>query len=127
MSGYTGTSDTRRIATVLVVDDNRDAIEALASVLELAGHRVIATTSSAAALEAWTRTRDRIDLVVTDLAIPGMNGLDLARTLHESGPQVPVVVVSGYSPPPETPDVAAWLCKPVAVDDLLTTIGRILA
>lgn len=115
-----------RIATILVVDDNRDATEALASVLEMAGHRVIPAISSAAALEAWARARARIDLIVTDLAIPGMNGLDLVRTLRTDGPGVPVVVVSGYPPPTETPDVAAWLRKPVEVDEFLATVERAL-
>jgi CheY-like chemotaxis protein len=115
-----------RIATILVVDDNWDSTEALGSLLEVAGYRVIAVTSSAAALEAWERARHRIDLVVTDLAIPGMNGLELVRMLRADGLSVPVVVVSGYAPPAGAPALAAWLRKPVAVEDFLATVARVL-
>ena len=115
-----------RIATVLVVDDNRDTTEALANLLEAAGYRVIAVTSSTAALEAWERARHRLDLVVTDLAIPGMNGLELVRTLRADGLSVPVVVVSGYAPPAGAPSLAAWLRKPVEVEEFLATIERVL-
>ena len=115
-----------RIATILVVDDNWDTTEALGNLLEVAGYRVIAVTSSAAALEAWERARDRIDLVVTDLAIPGMNGLELVRTLRADGLAVPVVVVSGYPPPPGAPRLAAWLRKPVDVGEFLATVAQVL-
>ena len=115
-----------RIATVLVVDDNRDSTEALGSLLEMAGYRVIAVTSSTAALEVWDRARHRIDLLVTDLAIPGMNGLELVRTLRADGLSVPVVVVSGYPPPAGAPALAAWMRKPVDVEQFLATIERVL-
>ena len=115
-----------RIATVLVVDDNQDTTEALGNLLEVAGYRVIPVTSSAAALEAWERARDRIDLVVTDLAIPGMNGLELVRTLRADGLAAPVVVVSGYPPPGGAPRLAAWLRKPVDVKRFLATVAQVL-
>ena len=84
--------------TVLVVEDE-DAVRVLATrVLSGLGYTVLAASSGAAALEVWRQHRDRIDLLFTDLVMPGgMTGRELAEALRHDRPGLKVLYASGYS------------------------------
>ncbi len=83
---------------VLVVDDNRDAAETLAMLVEMLGHDAELAYDGAAAL---ARARERLpDVVLCDIGLPGMNGYEVARRLRaEGGPRLTLVAVSGYAQP----------------------------
>ena len=68
----------RTVATILLVDDDPGVRYALTEVLRDHGYRVIAVDSGARALAALDGDLDRIDVVVTDLSMPGMDGLELS-------------------------------------------------
>jgi CheY-like chemotaxis protein len=115
---------------VLVVDDDRDACETIALVLQQAGYAVHAVRDGAEALKVVAAHHP--DLVLTDLQMPGMNGLDLIRRIRDIDEGVPVVLTTGV----ETRDLCtgaaaygaeACLPKPINLDDLLWTIDRALA
>ena len=81
---------------VLVVDDNRDAAETLAQIVELLGHRVDVAHDGAEAL-AKTDAR-RPDVVLCDIGLPGMDGYEVARQLRaRHGDAIRLVAVSGYA------------------------------
>lgn len=81
--------------TVLVVDDHDDTRQTIARMLEAGGFGVRQASSGAEALERLARERDEIDLVLSDVTMPGMNGIDLSYQIREQYPSVPVAIVSG--------------------------------
>lgn len=89
---------TKPPATVIVVDDDDVLRGALAQWLQLSGFRVL-TASSAAAVPALLRTHE-VDALLTDVRMPGQSGMDLLRTLRESMPNLPVVLLTGHGDVP---------------------------
>jgi len=112
--------------TVLVVED-ADAVRVLTGrLLYAAGYQVVSVESGAVALERL----EAADVLVTDVVMPGMSGVELAVTARERRPDLPVVFVSGYtgnttvagSDDPAT----AFLAKPFDGDDLLRAVRSTL-
>jgi two-component system, cell cycle sensor histidine kinase and response regulator CckA len=81
--------------TVLVVDDHDETRQTIARMLEAGGFGVLQASSGAEALERLAKDRDEIDLVLSDVTMPGMNGIDLSYHIREQYPTVPVAIVSG--------------------------------
>lgn len=115
----------RNRAGVLVVDDDADACEAIASALEQAGFVVETTSDPVEALGMLSSFRP--DLVLTDLQMPRMDGLELIRRVRSSGRRVPAVLMTGA----ETHDLCtganaygavACLVKPISLEQLVWTI-----
>jgi CheY-like chemotaxis protein len=98
--------------TVLAVDDDALVLANTAAMLEDLGHKVLQAPSGHEAL-ALLRTGHRVDLVITDHAMPGMTGAQLASTLRSERPDLPILLVSGYADmPADTPDQLRKLNKP---------------
>jgi CheY-like chemotaxis protein len=85
--------------TILVVDDDALICAGTAAMLEDLGHTVIQANAGEEALDLLG-TNQRIDVVVTDYAMPGMNGPDLAARVVASFPDMPVILATGYAEPP---------------------------
>ena len=81
---------------VLVVDDDSLVLTSTGLLLEDLGHRVISATSGAQALELFASTPG-IDLVITDMAMPLMNGAQLAHAIRILQPDQPIVLATGYA------------------------------
>jgi CheY-like chemotaxis protein len=117
---------------ILVVDDDLDSRLAIADVLRVAGHMVEIAANGFEGLQLASRRWP--DLVLTDLQMPGLNGIEFIRRLHLFAPAVPVVLATGIQ---DTKDLltaaaaygaVACLRKPMNVDDLLWTIdGALIA
>jgi len=82
---------------VLLVDDNTDIAGMSSRLLEPFGYRVTSTTDSRVALKVFRRNPDEFSVVVTDLTMPRMSGIELARQLREIRPDIPIVMMTGYS------------------------------
>src|SRR5687768_16363592 len=120
------------MATILVVDDNRANREALASLLEIAGHDV---AKAPGARQALTSARARPpDLVIADVLMPGMDGYVLARKLREEPKTstVPVIFYTAYFAGQDAQQlaqahgVARVLVKPSDNDLILRTVQEVL-
>jgi signal transduction histidine kinase len=85
-----------RSCTVLLVDDDPLVAEGTASLLQHLGHRVLVASSGVDALGV-IRNDGTIDLVITDHAMPGMTGIELARHIHQVRPELKVVLATGYA------------------------------
>jgi two-component system cell cycle sensor histidine kinase/response regulator CckA len=118
--------------TILLVEDD-DAIRALTSdVLTRAGYRVLAAESGAAAIQLGADYAEMIDLLLTDMSMPGMTGSNLAQRLHGTRPDASVLYMSGYS---ETIPVAIdgrngspeFLSKPFTPVELTAKVRKVLA
>lgn len=81
---------------VLIADDNRDALESLARLLQLSGHEVHAAADGVQALEAAARLRP--DLMLLDIGMPGLNGYEVARRIRQSdwGRSAVLVALTGW-------------------------------
>ncbi len=118
-------------ATILVAEDDPSVRALLESVLAGRGHRVLAAPHGAAALLLASRHTGPVDLLVSDIVMPGMTGPQLAGELLRGRPDVPVLFVSGFSDA-ETVDRArvgrhsAFLPKPFAPDALLARVDELL-
>ncbi len=128
------------MASVLVVDVERDEAEAIEAVLAHAGFTVITAESAAQALEHVAA--HKFDIVVTDIIVAKVNGLELIRKLRARLPRVRVIAISGgdsFGPltfKPEASSTHAFiaaakdagaedvLTQPFAMDDLLAAVRR---
>jgi two-component system, OmpR family, response regulator CpxR len=79
--------------TILCVDDHEPSLSIRKLMLETRGYRVISCTTGEHALEAFGR--GGVDLVLTDLMMPGMNGNDLVERIKQLSPATPVILFSG--------------------------------
>jgi two-component system, cell cycle sensor histidine kinase and response regulator CckA len=116
-----------RDASILVVDDDESVRSLTKAVLGSHGYRVLEAESGTRALEIVREAHTAIDLVLTDMVMPGMTGDELSRALHELDPAYRVVFMSGffdqeYHLPPE----AVLLHKPFAVADLIAAVNGAL-
>ncbi len=115
---------------ILVIDDEKDFCQMLADFLGGMGHAVELAHDG---LEGFRKaTRERFDLVVADIKMPGMNGVETIRSLRLVASPVAVVVVGGYMTDEIAADCreagcAAVLSKPVEFSNLGEIITRILA
>jgi len=115
--------------TILLVEDEPFVREATRSILESAGFEVLPAEDAASALKAYEE-RPSIDLVMTDMVLPGRTGQQLGQDLRQRRPEVSVLVTSGYSNLEyETEDPTArtyFLAKPYSRRSLIEKIETIL-
>jgi CheY-like chemotaxis protein len=82
-------------ATILVADDDRDVRELLVSCLDSLGYRVLAASSGPLAIEMIEKNTS-IELLMVDIAMPEMNGIEVARVVSAKRPDLPIVYMTGY-------------------------------
>jgi CheY-like chemotaxis protein len=114
---------------VLIVDDDADLSETLARLLGRFGHTCLVATSGSEAVHLIDTMT--FDLVVTDLHMPGMDGVAVARRAREESPPIPVVLMTAYRAADsrqETRTVGGtvYLAKPFANADMLEAVHRAL-
>src|SRR5262245_26475473 len=116
---------------VLIVDDDPDARGAMERVLERQGYSVVAAGSGSEALKLLGGTHVPVDLLVTDVQMPGILGDALVSQVRRSWPELPVLFVSGeprYSGlPEEAGGRSQFLLKPFNQEELLVAVLRLLA
>ena len=107
---------------ILAVDDDPLVLLNAKAMLEDLGHTVVTATSGSEAIEVLDRMA-RVDLLITDQAMPHMTGLQLTETVHESWPEVPVIIATGYDEMPAgTQGKFEKLKKPFFQSDLCKAI-----
>jgi DNA-binding NtrC family response regulator len=114
---------------ILVVDDEPDMVENCTRILRRAGYRVLATTEPERALALVES--DRPDVLLTDLKMPGLDGMELMRRAHEIDPALPVIMITAFGSIESA--VAAikagafdYLPKNFSVEDLTVDVERAL-
>ena len=110
---------------LLFVDDEEELVSTVVERLELRGIESVGVTSGDEALRVLRN--DSFDVVIMDVKMPGVGGLEVLRTITQSYPEVKVVLMTGHG---STKDreigrrlgAVAYLQKPIDLEDLLTTI-----
>jgi CheY-like chemotaxis protein len=115
-----------RSCRVLVVDDDPIVLSGTAAMLEDLGHAAIEAASAEQALELL-RAEPTFDLIITDHAMPGMTGTELAAQIRLAWPKLPVVIATGYADlPAEVQLGLPRLSKPYRQQELAELVGRMI-
>jgi CheY-like chemotaxis protein len=121
----------RRGGTVLVVEDERSLIRLLDTLLPQAGYRVLAATDGEQAIELYQRHKAVIDVVLLDLGLPKITGLDVIPKLKEQNSNVSIVIATGYLEPRLKEElmrvgVKDCISKPYAVKDVIERLDSVI-
>lgn len=109
---------------ILLVDDNEGVRRSMAALLEAQRWTVVEAGDGLEALAYLER--NTADLIITDSAMPGMTGPELAQTFRDSGGEVPILLVSGTPLETDLPNDCTFLPKPFGSDRLLESVRGIL-
>lgn len=117
--------------TILVVEDDGGTREAVGEVLESLEYRFLLAADGHEALNILKEHAQDVDLVLTDLVMPAMSGMELYKTLQEINPDLPFVFMTGY---PLDPEMRKWLMdkritllqKPLTLENIAQTLDKAL-
>lgn len=117
--------------TILVVEDETMLRHNICMLLEILNYDVLAAADGAEALLIYEQNSQRIRVVITDLLMPNMGGLELCQVLRQNGSQVHLIMMSGYSEninlnQIEALNVSAYFQKPMIPEDFIQVIARLL-
>lgn len=118
------------LRTVLMVDDEAGFLDVMGRRLRRRGIAAFLADSGPKALELLDKAH--VDIVVTDLKMPGMDGITLLDTLQQHYPALPVVLLTGHAGEEDASEAvrrgaASYLHKPCDLDELLTELERVLS
>ena len=119
-------------APILLVDDDAELLKALAKVLEKDGYSVVAMPDANSAVRHVNTTKQRFDLVITDISMPGMSGTSLLTAFKTAFPNVPVIIITAFADWGQYMNALRegafeYLYKPVEKTELLAAVHRALA
>ncbi len=117
----------RGTGTVLVIDDEKAIGKTVSRMLEIAGLAALVAADGPGGLEVFREQQHRINAVVLDLTMPGMSGLEVARAMRSLNPDLPIVLMSGFSVLDVTLQsadvgITAFVQKPFKAADLLGAV-----
>jgi two-component system cell cycle sensor histidine kinase/response regulator CckA len=129
LNAYDDLSGTRN--TILVVEDEAFVRDAACDILEHEGYRVLRAANAMEAQAAFNSQPGNIQLLLSDVVLPGQNGLRLAKDLQAAHPALKTIFISGY---PEnivtryglTTGEGSYLSKPFSGDSLLGRVRQVL-
>jgi two-component system, chemotaxis family, chemotaxis protein CheY len=117
--------------TILTVDDSASVRQMIGFTLREAGYSVLEAVDGQ---DALTKLNGSVDLIISDVNMPNMNGLDLVRNVRASGAHkyVPILMLTTESLPQlkqegKAAGATGWIVKPFRPDQLLSVVQRVLA
>jgi len=117
--------------TILVVDDEPMALKLVQTILEKRDFEVLASTSATQSIKIFEAQRDRIELLISDIVMPEMDGTKLAGRLVAMNPDLPVLFMSGFLTESEIADTSAisqyaFIRKPFRPSTLVQAVRTML-
>ncbi|SIR04474.1 Response regulator receiver domain-containing protein [Pseudomonas sp. B10] len=112
--------------TILVVEDDSIVRMLIVDVLEELEYKVVEADGSEQALAFLQDQSQQIDLMMTDVGLPGMDGRELAGEARKLRPALPILFASGYAESLEVPDGMHVIGKPFSIDQLRDKVKGIL-
>ena len=120
------------MVSLLFVDDDRDILEGLKSTIKwsLIGVKIVGTVGNGIEALEFLEENPSLDIIVTDVRMPGMDGIELSKNVSENYPQTKLIILSGYSEFKYAKSameygVSSYLLKPVMIKELLETVYKI--
>lgn len=124
------TDERSRQALILLVEDEPFVREATESILKSAGFAVLAAADARAALTTYAETQEHIELVITDMVLPGCTGQELGRELRQRSSRMKILITSGYGTAASELEEPAretyFLAKPYSRRSLVEKVETIL-
>lgn len=116
---------------ILFVDDEEDIVCMTQQILERLGYQVTSRTSSMEALGAFKARPDAFDLVITDMTMPNMTGVELAPRLREIRSDIPIIICTGFSEiidedKAKAMGIRAYVTKPIVIKEMAKIIRKVL-
>jgi PAS domain S-box-containing protein len=116
---------------ILIVDDEEQIVQMTKQSLERLGYHVTAQTHSIKTLETFRAAPDKFDLVITDMTMPNMTGVQLTQKLIEIRPDIPVIICTGFSEKiseqkAKAMGIRGYIMKPVVRSELAEKIREVL-
>ncbi|NOR26714.1 MAG: response regulator [Desulforhopalus sp.] len=117
--------------TILLVDDEEQVVQVTGEILQSLGYEIVGRTSPQDALQLFSSSPHDFDLVLTDLTMPGLTGLELSERMKGLRPDIPIILFTGYSDQ-VSKDAAVeagineYCMKPISMRDLSIVVGRFL-
>ncbi len=120
------------MAKILLAEDDESMRRFLATALEKAGHEVQSFAQGDEAFDCLTTTGTSFDLLLTDIVMPVMDGIELARKAAELAPGMKIMFITGFAavalnPKSNAPKEAKVLSKPFHLRDLVSEVERFMA
>jgi len=136
-SRVTRSTATARVAAsgggerVMYIDDEESLVFLGQRVLERMGYRVSGFSDPGKALQAFSQRPQQVDVVVTDLSMPGMSGFHLAQAMLQLRPDLPIILTTGYVRPEDretaqTIGIRELILKPNTIEELGRTLDVVL-
>ena len=115
----------------MVVEDDAAARTAVSEALRAYNYNVFSAANGMEALKVVEERRGKIDLVLSDLVMPGMSGVTLYKKLTQDYPEIQVMVMTGYPLKDDTRELLenggiTWLAKPIHMRSLVRAIQKVL-
>jgi DNA-binding response OmpR family regulator len=116
-----------RTKVILLVEDDELVRDAMMRILVREGYQVLTAPTGHDAIGLLRTPSSTIDLVLLDIGLPDVSGIDLCARLRELFPAMPVVVVTGAAGPEEAAElrnlgITRFFCKPIAIDQLIAAL-----
>lgn len=112
---------------ILVVEDDNATRTALCGLLRKEGYDVIEASNGVEAVELFSN--ERVDVVITDVYMPYLDGVALVEKIHASSPETPVVFMTGYLSRKSAETIlqskAEYMAKPISLEILQSTLQRL--
>lgn len=120
------------MAHILLAEDDDSMRSFLAKALERAGHEVTACADGEEGLEALEENEEAFDLLLTDIVMPGLDGIELARRAAEIDPELKIMFITGFAAVAlnagsSAPSDAKVLSKPFHLRQLVDEVNRVMA
>jgi DNA-binding NtrC family response regulator len=118
--------------SILVIDDDAGMLRALEKVLRSEGGTVATASWVGEVMERLTESKGGVDLIITDLRMPVLNGQSILRAVKAALPKVPVIIITAFGGPEARSEcmqagAAAFLEKPLDTPQLLAAIERVFS
>ncbi|MDX8404854.1 MAG: ATP-binding protein [Mariprofundus sp.] len=97
VSALTQTVKARAPATILLMDDDENILSLMSDIVEGLGYRTICASDGDEGVEAFRESEQQIDLVITDVAMPMLDGIEAMQSIRDMVPDVPCIYLTGYS------------------------------
>jgi len=118
--------------SILLVDDESAVLKMMTIMVTKLGFKIQAMSSPRQALELFRNNPERFDLLITDLTMPEMTGIELAEELHKTTPQLPVILMTGYekelehTSAPGIYGISQFLKKPATMAQIAKAINEVI-
>lgn len=121
----------RGTESIMIVDDDISVSGVMEAMLKSLGYQVTTYTDSVNALEELSRTAEQYDLLISDLKMPNITGLELAKRLQQNSTRIPLIIMSGDSTPITEQSmqdfgISKVLNKPIMMSELAETLREVL-